>query len=128
MDLLKMQPRRAAALLGALLCLSACSSKPKDITESRAEYLAGQVMESYCGEGKKDGKCTDFFAKGQVPPTDPRFKWAFKYFSEFTDPQRIMIVLVGRQGETSVMLEDVPVGAGGAPGAAASEPAREEAR
>ena len=121
--------RRSAALLGALLCLAACRSEPKDITETRAEFLAGQVMESYCSEGIKDGKCTDYHLKGQVPPADPRFKWAFKYLSEYTDPKRIMIVLVSGKGETSVTLEDVPAGSDlSAVALPAPNPAQEEGR
>jgi hypothetical protein len=111
------------ALFLAVLCSGACKSEPKDISETRAELLAGKVMESYCSEGLKDGKCTDYYSKGQVPPTDARFKWAFKYLSEYTDPKRVMIVMVSNKGETSVMLEDVPAEGGFAPPAATPAPA-----
>ena len=103
------------AVMLAFLCFGACKFEPKDISESRAEFLALKVMESYCSEGLKDGKCTDYSSKGQVPPTDARFKWAFKFLSEYTDPKRIMIVFVSNKGETSVMLEDVPAEAGFSP-------------
>lgn len=128
MDFLGKQRRRSAALLGALVCLAACRSEPKNITESRAEFLAGKVMESYCSEGIKDGKCTDYRLTGQVPPADPRFKWAFKYLSEYTVPKRIMVVLVSGKGETSVTLEDVPVRADGTDLGAAAPPAPEPAQ
>lgn len=91
----------------AFLCTGACKSEPPDISESRAEFLAGKVMESYCSEGMKEGKCTDYYYKGQVPPTEARFKWGFKYMSEYTDPKRVMHVFVSPKGETSVMIEDV---------------------
>lgn len=126
MDFPNKRRRRPAALLGSLLSLAACTSEPKDISESRAEFLAGKVMEDYCSEGMKEGKCTDYFPKGQTPPVDPRFKWAFKYFSEYTEPKRMMTVLVSKNGETSVMLEDVPAGDAAAPPAA--EPAQTEGR
>lgn len=119
-----MDLRRSTALFGALLSLAACRSEPKDITESRAEFLADKVMEGYCSEGLKDGKCTDYHAKGQTPPADPRFKWAFKYLNEYAEPKRLMTVLVSGKGETSVTLADAPVAnETAADGAAAPPPA-----
>lgn len=102
-------PDRHRIVAGTILALAlgawACGEKP-DISETKAQAIAEKEMLGYCGA--EGGKCSEFFSKGSIAPPDARFKWAYQWTSEFAEPRRKLVVMVGRKGETSVMLENLP--------------------
>ncbi len=87
--------------------------KPKeapDISETRARAIAEKQLDQFCGRGGEggDAKCTDFYFKGQFPPSEDRFKWSYHFLSEFTDPRKLVIVSVSPKGEFAVQFEFLP--------------------
>lgn len=80
--------------------------RPPDLSEAQAQEKALGVLEDFC-LGEKI-VCPNFTLKGQFPPTDPRFSWAFHYEKASAEDGQKIIVSVGKKGDFTLEMTALP--------------------
>ncbi|MBI4678362.1 MAG: hypothetical protein HY748_12350 [Elusimicrobia bacterium] len=120
----------AKKLIVAIVAASAAGAgwvlthrEPPDITEEQAKAIAEIKLLGFCSAGEiENAILPNFTLKGREPSTDARFRWAFHYLNEHTDPWQKVVVNVGKKGDSALEYIPIPVPEGAAAAAAPASP------